>query len=517
MRVAQLGSMSLLAEVAVAASAPIARHARARSAAAISVATGILASAALYNGYPLTFWDTRAYLESATTLMPRADRLIGYALLLRAVSWTGTLWPIVIAQCALLAWLLRRVLARLRPELGAAGYLTRVGLLAGCTALPWIAGQLMADIFTPLLVLSLWLYVEDESLSRAQRVGLLVLTALCVTVHLTHLPLGLLLIAAAWLWLHARNTPTLRRRLLPLAVALLFGFAAIGGWNAARAGRFTLASGGDTFLLGHLVDSGLASRMLDAHCPQRDYWLCPYRARLPMSTDELLWMDALDLQPWEHPAAVSVEVSRLLRDSLREAPLLHAQVALVWTLRELGRFATGEGLDAEARPLIEPQLRRLVPADLRAFVASRQQHDAIVVAKLRRLHTPIGWATIASALIALMHLAWRKELGTPQLRFVGFVAGAWLLNAVLSANLSGIYDRYESRLVWLFGFWLLAWLRLPQHVWSLRRWRGLPSHRREHVPQAANGATAITRSNGAPSLAASAPASSRGVRSPASR
>jgi hypothetical protein len=446
---------------------------RIRSAIAIVAATGILASAALYNGYALTFWDTRAYLESATTLMPRPDRLIGYAFLLRAASWTGTLWSIVIAQCALLAWLSQRVLARLRPELGIASYLTRIVLLATCTALPWIAGQLMADIFTPLLVLALWLYVEDESLWRPERIGLLVLIGLCVTVHLTHLPLGLSLIGLAWPWLRARRAPALRRRLLTPTAALLVGLAAISGWNAARAGRWTLASGSDTFLLGHLVETGIAGRMLDAHCPERGYWLCPHRARLPLGTDELLWSDVLDLKAWDQPAAVSGEVSRLLHDSLRELPLLHAQVAIISTLRVLGRFATGEGLDADARPLIEQQLQKLAPSDVPAFVASRQQRDAIAVSTLRRLHTPIGWALIALALVGMSRWARQRDAGTPELRFLAFVILAWFLNGVLSANLSGIYDRYESRLLWLFGLWLSAWLRLPEPARWAARWNKL--------------------------------------------
>jgi hypothetical protein len=469
--------MGQLVEIAAVASHSVARQTRVRSAAAIVAATGILASAAQYNGYPLTFWDTRAYLESAATLMPRADRLIGYAFLLRAASWTGTLWPLVIAQCALLGWLLSRTLTRLRPELGVAGYLTRVGLLAGCTALPWIAGQLMADIFTPVLVLALWLYLEDEALSRVQRWGLLVLIALCVTVHLTHFPLGLALSALTWLWLRVRGASVLQRRLLAPALALLFGLAAIGTWNASRVGRFTLASGSDTFLLGRLVETGIASRMLDAHCGERDYWLCPQRARLPMATDELLWVDALDLQPWERPVAVSHEVSRLLNDSLREAPLLHAQVALSSTLRVLGRFATGEGLDSDARPLIAQHLRTVAPRDLPAFLASRQQHDAIAVAALRQVHTPIGWVLITCALFGLARWLCHGGLGSPELRFIGFAALAWVLNAVLSGNLSGIYDRYESRLVWLFGVWLLTRFRLRELTPLLRRtWELWPLH-----------------------------------------
>ena len=433
------------------------------------IATVMLASAALYNGYPLTFWDTRAYLEAANTLMPRADRLIGYSFLLRAASWTQTLWTLVFVQCALLAWLIKRVLARLSPDFGAFPYLACIALLVSCSALPWVAGQLMADIFTPVLVLALWLYVEDEALSRSQRAGLLALIALCVTVHLTHLPLGLALLGCAWLWLTLRKAHELRRRLLAPAVALTVGLAAIGGWNSARVGHFTLASGSDTFLLGHLVDTGIASRMLDAHCPERGYWLCPQRARLPVGTDQLLWVDVLDLKPWDNPAAVSGEVSRLLKDSLREAPLLHAQVALESTLRVLGRFATGEGLDGDARELIETHMQKLAPGDVSAFVASRQQRDAIAVTKLRQLHTPIGWAMIVFALAALTRWARRNDLGTAELRYGAFVVLAWFLNAALSANLSGIYDRYESRLLWLFGVWLLASIKLP----AAERLRGL--------------------------------------------
>ena len=87
--------LDVMAQSEVASSPALAgdRSMRVRDIVAILIATGVLASAALYNGYPLTFWDTRAYLESAATLMPRPDRLIGYAFLLRVSSWAGSLWP----------------------------------------------------------------------------------------------------------------------------------------------------------------------------------------------------------------------------------------------------------------------------------------------------------------------------------------------------------------------------------------------------------------------------------------
>ena len=36
-------------------------------------------------------------------------------------------------------------------------------------------------------------------------------------------------------------------------------------------------------------------------------------------------------------------------------------------------------------------------------------------------------------------------------RYLAFILVALLINATLSANLSGVYDRYQSRVVWLLG------------------------------------------------------------------
>jgi hypothetical protein len=357
-----------------------------------------LLSAALYNGYPLTFWDTRAYVEHAGTLMPRADRLIGYSLFIRAFSLRLTLWPVVVAQCLLVAWLLWRTLRTLYSRASGASYLLLMAALTLTTAAPWVAGQLMADIFTPMLVLSLWLLFEDASLQRLQRVLLLVLVGLCVSVHLTHFPIGVGLLAVACGLQHWLGGERIFARARAPLIALLAGLVGIAGFNASRTGRWTLAAGSDAFLLGHLVDTGIASVVLNEHCPERGYMLCPYRAHLPMSVDEFLWVDKLDLLPWEHHDAIAREAHRLLNDSLREHPLLHARVALSYTVQVLSRFRTGEGLNADARDLLEAQIARYAPADLSAFRSSRQQNDQLPVEGLRSIDTPVGWAMLVASL-----------------------------------------------------------------------------------------------------------------------
>ena len=450
----------------------------------LTLAAGALMSAALYNRYPLTFWDTRVYVEEAGTLLPRPDRLIGYSVLIRALSFHHTLWPVVIAQCLLLAVLARRTMRALLGRTSERRYLALIGLLTVGSALPWIAGQLMADVFTPVLVMALWLSIFDTGLEPWQRWALGCVTALCVTVHLTHLPLGLGLVLAASGLLRATGQARAWQRVRAPLLALLMGVLAIGGFNYLRSGRATLASGSDTFLFGHLVDSGIASRLLDAHCPERNYLLCPQRASLPMSVDDLLWADKLELHPWQRSREIAQETQRMLRDSLREQPALHLQVAIEYTLRALGRFRTGEGLDADARPLIEAQLARFAPDDLPGFRSARQQANQIPVDQLRTLHTPVGWLllSLGSLVLLLAALAGRSSFAQRGVCFIAFVFAALLLNAAISGNLSGIYDRYQSRLVWLVALGLSGCWPLPkpalmrvvsQLAFGCTRWLGL--------------------------------------------
>jgi hypothetical protein len=426
---------------------------------AVVVGAVVLLSAAFYNRFPLTFWDTRAYVEHAGTLVPRPDRLIGYSLFILATSLHVSLWPVAIAQCLLVSWLLFVVNRTLFGEGASLRHLAVVVLLTASTALPWIAGQLMPDVFTSLLMLALFVLLEDRALGGVRRTALLGLVALSVSVHLTHFPLGFGVLAsfAGAVWF-TKGRVSWSRFLAP-ALALVSGLAGIAAFNFAESGKVSLAAGSDAFLLGHLVDSGIAERMLDEHCPERGYLLCPYRRAFPMTADEFLWDDKLDLDPWHHPAIIAKEAHRLLEDSLVEHPAMHVRVALSYSARQLVTFRTGEGLDADAVPLVEPRIAEFSPVDLPAYRSARQQANAIPVGALRRFHTPVGAAALLLGLAFLAVSRFPNLLSPrldPAVRFVSVLWTVLVINAVLAGNLSGVTDRYGSRLVWLMVFAMLA-------------------------------------------------------------
>ncbi|MEP6475403.1 MAG: hypothetical protein ABJC74_16875, partial [Gemmatimonadota bacterium] len=434
-----------------------------RSTLAVLASTLLLLGAAIWNRFPLTFWDTRAYLVHSVTLAPRLDRVIGYSLFIRAWSWTGSLWSVVAVQSGALAWLLwlvaRLVLRRPDPF----RFVVTVGLLAALSALPWIAGQLMPDIFTPILVLALFgLIVGAIRIRRGEQVLLAVTIAIAAAVHVTHAVFGVMLIVVLMLtnWPNCRSRPSQLRSALLGLLAIGAGLGGMLGFNYSRNHRWELVGGGSAFLLAHLVESGAASRLLDEHCGERAYALCPYRASLPMTTDELLWQDRLPFHPFEQLEVTQRETHRLLLDSWREHPGQQLAVGFEYSLGALSRFGTGEGLDSLALPGLDSAVALVAPGDRPALAASRQQHDQVPVSRLRAIDTPVGWAFLLAALaVVIVALSrggrWRAD------RSVQFLVTALLsvvLYAVLCGNTSGIYDRYESRLVWLcgFGLWLAA-------------------------------------------------------------
>ena len=153
-----------------------ARH-RALWALAFIVSVLLLLAPALWNGFALLQYDTGGYLARwyEGTLVP--SRAVVYGLILNAGVPLG-FWPVLVLQAALTVWVIALTLR-------AHGLGGRPGLLLGLVAtlsavstLPWLTSILLTDIFCGLGVLALYLLLmRNETLSRNERSGLIVLTA----------------------------------------------------------------------------------------------------------------------------------------------------------------------------------------------------------------------------------------------------------------------------------------------------------------------------------------------------
>ena len=136
---------------------------------------------AVWNGYPIVFADTGTYLAQAIHRFAGWDRPVFYSMFILPLHAGVTLWPVIVVQAALAAWILWLVSRALLPNISRAAFVVGTAMLAVATWLPWMVSELMPDVFTPLLILVVCLLTwAPERLSPRERVGLAGLAAFMI-------------------------------------------------------------------------------------------------------------------------------------------------------------------------------------------------------------------------------------------------------------------------------------------------------------------------------------------------
>jgi hypothetical protein len=438
----------------------------------IALAGLLLAWPAALNGYPLVFADTGTYLNQAIRGYLGWDRPAFYSVFLHALHWRISLWPIVLAQGLMAAHLLALVLRVLgRP--GAAALLAGAALLAVLTGLPWFVAQVMPDVFTGMLVLALWLlgFARD----RLRTLELLYLGAFAsgaVAVHLSHVPLagGLAVTGAVLLWM-LRGAAEAGRGLLRMGAPLLFGCLALLAANVAGHGRLSLSPFGSVFIAARLLDDGPALRTLQARCPEAGWRICAVLHRLPMSENFFLWQTdgplVADLGGGKQWAP---EAAAIVAETLRAEAATMARDAARNAVEQFATFGTGDGLNAwPGFPGPEPIIEQHFPRELDAYRSARQYRGGLAedAEHLSPWHETAGWTgLLALPLVALFR---RRNLRAVSLCVV--VLAAAIGNAAITGALSGLNERYQGRIAWLFAFAPVAALlaaRTPRDPTGLR-------------------------------------------------
>jgi hypothetical protein len=223
---------------------------------AILAAATLLVWPALMNRYPIIFVDTAAYLLHTITGEAPWDKTAAYGPFLLLFHQGITLWLPLAAQGVILSWLLWLVQRNACGRVTPARHLVLSGGLAGLTSAPWFAAMLMPDVFTPVVVLCLFLLgFGERRLAQAELLAVGLIGAVAIAVHLSHLPTAVALVLLVLLG-RRQWRPALRAA-MPLAAAIVFLLGA--NWHAF--GRVTLSAHGAIFLAAFCCPS-LLSRLL---------------------------------------------------------------------------------------------------------------------------------------------------------------------------------------------------------------------------------------------------------------
>ncbi len=433
---------------------------------AVLFGTLLLSWPALYNRYPLLFPDSMSYIESG----PRVARALflrdpsgyyGVRSFLYALGIApfhlASPWPIVFLQSLLAAYIVWLTVRAFAPRRTTLAYLATIVPLALFTGLPWVSSIVMPDILGALLYLAVFLLVfAPHTLSRPERVALILIAWWSAAAHVTHLMLatGLILFLLASLAVFRALT---RPRLIGLLSTAAIILAAILSHMAVHGilyGKPSLNGERPPYLTARLLSDGTGRRYLLEHCPQARLALCGFTSNLPDNPDDFLW-DASGI--WQ---SASPEVQTLiLRQempfalaTIRAYPRQQRAISTHAFLQQLTSFGISNGANA----WLLDEFPTALPGQRPFYQRSRQAQDALPNEFLSTVQDLTVLASLA-ALVILAPFIFRRP--PPQL--IGLTAVIFstvTANALVTAVLAEVDDRYQTRVIWLLP--LLAALYL---------------------------------------------------------
>lgn len=273
----------------------------------------ILMYLAFYNGYPLLYPDSGTYISAISHASLPQFRAFAYCVFTAGTSLYLSLFTTVFLQSVILSFCLYQCSIHLIPypkkKYNTIVFFIILILLCLTTGVAIFAGQIMADITTPILLLTLILIIYTPKLSLRIQVVYLLLLFFSIRSHSSHLLilLGTLIMLMLMHIFHRmwqRKTikfsqyfmPRVHLIILSIVLCMLSGLF-LNSINELiiwkRGGDFSLISrGGSIFLFARLMDTPIVTDFLATECPKdSSYRLCQYRKNLAKSANDFLWIE----------------------------------------------------------------------------------------------------------------------------------------------------------------------------------------------------------------------------------
>lgn len=417
------------------------------------VSVGLLLSVALWNGYPTVYPDTASYMYTgAFGVAFQPFRSPGYSVFIERTSFGVTPWFTILAQAMVVVAVLYETCkyfmdgdSKVRDHC----LLATAVVLAAFTSLPWETSLLLPDVFAGVVFLSLFLLAFHARLNWAERFGLAATAAVGVGAHISLLPIAVLFVGtfavvklAGWA---PRNSLSATSALAGLIVPLLVAGLWTANTNRSMGLGFTISPSGNEYLMGRLLEDGLAEDFLRGNCPQRPFVACRYLNDLPKTPEQFLfWNPMLPAMNGNGD-----EMREIVRGTLAAYPLRFVWNSTKHTLRQLVQLRTGDevrGLALGAPNATGKVILEVFPRDVEAYAYSKLIQGRLV--GLTKVVAVIDTVVFWLSAFACFVLATRKTEEKWNWFFYSVVAYL-LFNAAVCATFAGVYDRYQARVAWL--------------------------------------------------------------------
>jgi hypothetical protein len=389
-----------------------------------------------------------------------SGRSVYYGALLYLGDRIGGFWFTVVVQATVVILAMALFLRALKAPLGLNFTIAAIAV-ALTTSASFFVSFLMPDVFAATVILACASLIgAKRQLSRSDYVIWLVLLAAALTFHTSHVLTAATMGALALLFDLARRSWANWRGLIVIGVCLVVAAAAetMFGWAVKRTvGAPPIRP---PFLMARLIEDGPGYRYLKESCPQSNFQVCNYLARLPMVADDFIWS-------FDPPGVFSVSTPEIRRQLSAEqyrfawAVLRHEPLGVVGSAAaNAGRQFLSIGLaEFDMSAPRDRALASKLPMPYRArFRASAAYNGLVPTQTWSVISLIVFWSSLVGLALILFTGRVRQRFHTMQLDPAVWILVGILINAIVCGTMSGPHDRYEARVAWLVPFVAIALL-----------------------------------------------------------
>jgi hypothetical protein len=434
---------------------------------AVAALCPLLLAAALWNGFPLIFYDTGAYMLQSFGHKFVPERSPVFSLFILFAGGGASLWLVATLQALMAAFVMVQTARALAPRITLPILLLIGAALTVLTGLPWYAGQIEPDIFTPLVVLCVYLLAFHARMLGWWRAGLLTfIAALATAVHPSHLGLaaGLIIVLITYRVIAGVQELWPRVQLLLPISSLGLALCLIFSANYLYTRHIFVSRAGPVFMFARMLQDGVVQKLLNETCPSSNYTLCRYRTMLPHRADKWLWGPGTLFVKLHRFIGTEKESARIVHDSLGRYPLWNAELAARDALQQFTLFYTGDQIEPQQWILFR-DFHKFIPDQLPAYGNARQQKGELHFGMINMIQVPVAFLVLLLLGAGLVLAVRRRDACASVL--LGFVLIALLGNSIVCGVFSNPHARYQSRLIWVPAF-ALALLTMDRRASALQ-------------------------------------------------
>ena len=432
----------------------------------------LLIGPAIQNGFPILHADSGTYLlEGFGTKIP-VSRPLSYCLFVRFTSRIFSIWSVVVTQAIIAYWTIWLAVNTLagKKKIAWLPFIT-VALLSVTTGISFYVSQIMTDIFMPVALLGLFILVVRERMPWYTWLFLGLIVWLSLIVHMSNLPVltGLAFaIIILKIILEKSIKPVKQLSVYIIAGILVISWLTNPLISTIYGEGFRTSNSGNIVFFSRLLQAGAAQKYIKDRCEKEpEYYLCEYKDQIDTydRLDKFLWPDTSFL--YDHPCREKTwdycwrvrnqEFGEINSAILDHPPSRNIYLKAVWDDFQLALHAfglTGYVSFREGSHIDYP-LKRYYTNDYKSFKNSRQYAGTMVFRDMNRIIHFVVWISLALAAFLIIRNRRILDRRSPYLILMSILVLTWLGNALLTAFVAVVSERFLGRFIWLLPFFVI--------------------------------------------------------------